>query len=108
MSGKTFGKKHDFRHPLLLPSPFPHHPLPSHLCHLANDSSVAVLLPCIIYPELQRGEHGGKLEQLSKVLHTVQAGGKAEREDCYSEAESKEKECTAKAVGRGKNIPQGT
>lgn len=48
-----------------------HHPLPSHLCHLANDCSEALPPPCFIYPQLLRGGHGGKLEQLSKVLNTV-------------------------------------
>uniref|UniRef100_A0A8D0D6B5 Uncharacterized protein n=1 Tax=Sander lucioperca TaxID=283035 RepID=A0A8D0D6B5_SANLU len=28
---------------------------PIHLCHLTNDCSAAVSLPCIIYHELQRG-----------------------------------------------------
>lgn len=59
-------------------------------------------------PRAPEGEHGGKLEQLSKVLNTVEAGGKAAREECYSEAENKEKECTAKAVGRGRNKPTGS
>lgn len=59
-------------------------------------------------PRAPEGEHGGKLEQLSKVLNTVEAGGETGREECYSEAENKEKECTAKPVGRGKNKATGS
>lgn len=80
MCGKTFGKKHNFCRPLFLPSPFAHQPLPSHLCHLANDSSEALPLPCIIYPELQRGNMEGNWSNWAKFsIQHRQVGRQKER-----------------------------
>lgn len=48
------------------------HPLSSHLCHLANDCSEALLLPCFIYPELLRG--GGAWREIGANEQSSQYG----------------------------------
>lgn len=50
---------------------------PVHLCHLTNDCSAAVSLPCIIYQELQRVDKRGRSKEEKKK------GSKKERNSLF-------------------------